>query len=141
MSRAGAADGKFRVAVANASWSTANSAEFPLDLSLGVAYDIVVRYDLTTRRTTLWVNPTSASDASVTATDGPAGDQLAIGAINLRQGISSGTGAPGVIRIDDLAVGNSFESVTAVPEPVELGIASAGVLGAFALLRRRLGRR
>lgn len=139
--RAGAADGKFRVAVANASWSTANSVEFPLDLSLNVAYDLVMRYDLTTRRTTLWVNPTVASDTSVTATDGPIGEQLAIGAINLRQGISSGTGAPGVILIDDLVVGDSFASVTAVPEPVEIGVASAGILGAFALIRRRFSRK
>lgn len=139
--RAGAADGKFRVAVANASWSTANSIEFPQDLSLNVEYEFVVRYDLNTQRTTLWVDPASSASTSVTATDGPAGEQQAIAAINLRQGISSGTGAPGVIRIDDLRLGTTFESVTEepspVPEPAGIVFVAAGALGLFALIRRR----
>jgi hypothetical protein len=138
---AGAADGKFRVAVANANWTANNSIEFQQDLSLNVAYRIVAKYDLTTRNTTLWIDPASEASTSVTATDAPVGAQLDITAINLRQGRSANnTGAPGVIRIDDLAVGSSFGQVAPVPEPATLSaIAGSGLL-AFGLLRKRLSK-
>ncbi len=114
----GAAAGRFRLAVANANWSQANSVEFPLDLQLNVSYPVVVRYDLTTGNTTLWLNPTSEASDSVTATDPPAGAQQAIAAINLRPGLSnSSTGAPGVIRMDDLFVGTTFEQVAVHAPP------------------------
>lgn len=134
----GAATGKFRIAVANASWSTANSTEFPLDLSLNTAYRVVVEYNLVSQQTTLWVNPTSAADTHVTATDLPltAGvPQADITAFSLRQGVSSSTGVPGVIALDNLSVGASF---AAVPEPAEYAALFGGGLLAFALLRRRV---
>jgi len=136
---AGAADGKFRVAVANANWTANNSIEFQQDLSLGVAYRIVAKYDLNTRNTSLWIDPVSELSTSVTATDAPVGVQSNIAAVNLRQGRSaSNTGAPGVILIDDLAVGSSFSQVAPVPEPATWSaIAGSGLL-AFGLLRKRL---
>lgn len=134
----GAADGKFRISVANANWSAANSVEFGTDLSLNTTYHVVVRYDLVAKQTTLWVNPTSSSSTSVTATDAVA-TQSSITAFSLRQGISSATGAPGVIAIDNLAIGADFEGVNPVPEPAEYAALFAGGLATFALLRRRAG--
>ena len=114
----GAAPGRFRLSVANANWSQANSIEFPADLQLNVAYSVVVKYDLTTGNTTLWLNPTSEASDSVTATDPPAAAQQTIAAINLRPGLSnSSTGAPGVVRMDDLFVGSTFEQVAVHAPP------------------------
>jgi len=135
---AGAADGKFRVAVANANWTANNSIEFNQDLSLNVAYRIVAKYDLTTRNTTLWIDPANEASSNVTATDAPVGVQLDIAAINMRQGRSaSNTGAPGVIHIDDMAVGSSFAQVAPVPEPATMAGAVGVGLMAFGWMRRR----
>ncbi len=134
----GAAAGKFRIAVANANWNAANSVEFPTDLSLNVQYKVVVKYDLATQQTTLWVDPSSEASASVTAIDAPAGVQQSIGGINLRQGRSTGnTTAPGVILIDDLSVATSFGKLTVVPEPGEYAAMFAGGLVAYGLFMRR----
>lgn len=134
----GAAAGDFRLAVANANWNTGNSAEFPLDLSLNTTYHVVVEYNLVSQQTTLWVNPTSSASTSVTATDAAVPGntpQLNIGAFNLRQGVSTTTGAPGVIALDNLSITTAF---SAVPEPGEYAALFGGGLVAFALLRRRL---
>ena len=115
----GAADGFFRVSVANANWSQANTVEFPQDLALNVSYNLVVKYDLNTGNTTLWLNPGSEASLSVTATDPPAGAQQSISAISLRQGLSnSSSGAPGVIEIDDLLAGSSFSQVVVSSPPL-----------------------
>ncbi len=114
----GAAPGTFRISVANANWSQANSVEFPVDLTLGVPHLIVAKYDLTTGNTTLWIDPETEGSPGVTATDAPAGAQQPIAAINLRQGLSnSNTGAPGIIRIQNLSVGTTFEQVTVHAPP------------------------
>ncbi|HTI68428.1 MAG TPA: lamin tail domain-containing protein [Candidatus Limnocylindria bacterium] len=114
----GAAEGKFRISVANANWSQANTAEFPTDLSLNITYNVVARYDLNTGNTTLWIDPVNENSPSVTATDPPAGTQQDVTAINLRQGLSNASsGAPGIIRIDDLFVGANFNEVAAYDSP------------------------
>ena len=134
----GAAAGKFRISVANANWNIANSTEFQQDLSLNTTYHVVVRYDLVSMQTTLWVNPATSGSTSVTATDAVT-TQLSITAFSLRQGVSTTTGAPGVIAIDNLAIGNDFSSVSPVPEPGAYAALFAGGLATFALLRRRAG--
>ena len=50
-------------------FSQANAIEFPTDLSLNTTYKLVVKYDLKTQNTTLWINPDSEASPSVTATD------------------------------------------------------------------------
>ena len=134
----GAAAGKFRITVANANWSIANSMEFQQDLSLNTTYHVVVRYDLIAKQTTLWVNPASSASTSVTATDA-VGTQADLTAFDLREGVSGTTGAPGVIALDNLAIGTSFSQVSPVPEPSAYAAIFAGGLATFALLRRRAG--
>lgn len=147
----GAAAGLFRLSVQNSNWAAADNKEFPLDLSLNVSYDVVVRYSFATDQTTLWVNPASDASTSVSATDAVnyatgAPQGVNFNAFALRQGTSTGTptGVPGDLLIDDLRVGTSFNEVfpiTPVPEPEEYAAMFAASLGAFALLRRRFARK
>lgn len=132
----GAAPGSLRLAIANETWTKAATIEYPMDLSLGVTYEVVIRLDLATDQTTLWVNPLTESDFSVTATD-PITYNGVINAFALRQGTSGvnpNQGAPGFLSIDNLRIATSFVEV--IPEPPPLALF---VLGGAALLvwRRR----
>jgi hypothetical protein len=89
-------------------WSTA--------LNLGETNIIVTRYVLGTGISTLWVNPSSVSDPSVTATDpipddngNPTNGILNISHYSFRQ--SNSGGHSGIMRIDDFKVGTSFSDV------------------------------
>jgi hypothetical protein len=137
----GAATGSFRVAIANEAWTTATSVEFPQDLSLDVTYRLVVRLDLATDQSTLWVNPTSIGSPSVTATDTIGYAAGTIAQIALRQGTSNNgtgtpSGGPGDLAVDNLMVGTTFDQVSVVPEPEEYAALSAFALVGFGLWRR-----
>jgi hypothetical protein len=102
-----AALGSYRLAIANVANSVSNAVAFPLDLSLDVEYLVVVRYDIASAVSTLWVNPSSESDASATASDTAA--PISINAWAFRQ--SAANGNMGTVHIDDLTVGFSFADV------------------------------
>lgn len=141
----GAVSGYFRLAVANSTWNSAATVEFPQDLQLGVSYNVVVRLDLGTDQATLWVNPTDESSPSVTATDPLSFATSPINSFALRQG-PSGTsqagGASGQSMFDNLVVATKFSEALVVPEP---SVWSFLTLGVTAFLwpqsRRRLARR
>jgi len=99
--------GSYRLAIANTAGSVSNAVAFPLDLSLDVEYLVVVRYDIASGTSTLWVNPQSESDPGATATDNPI--VSSINAWAFRQ--SAANGDIGRLRIDDLTVGFSFADV------------------------------
>jgi len=103
-----AALGSYRLAMANSAASVSNAVAFPLDLSLDVEYLVVVRYDIASGMSTLWVNPQSESDPGATATDNPT--VSSINAWAFRQS-STQNGHMGAPRIDDLTVGFSFGDV------------------------------
>ena len=132
----GAASGFFRIGIGNeAAFSSANPTFYPLDLSLDTTYLIVTRLDLATDSSTLWINPLSVGDQSVTANDTIAFSGV-INAFALRQGTSGSSGnvgAPGDIYLDDLRIGESFLSV--IPEPSSFALLGLGV--ATWLIRRR----
>ncbi len=136
----GAGAGSFRLAISTEGWTAATTTESPTDLSLDIDYRVVVKYDMTSDRATMWVNPVNEASTSVVSTDAPS--YLAgslVGQFALRQGTSvSNTGFPGMLTVDDVLVGTTFAAVaTPVPEPEEwAAIAGAGLIG-FALWRRR----
>lgn len=128
----GAAPGFYRLGINNG--STPISATFSTDLSLGSAYQAVVRYDAGLVATTLWVNPTLETDPSVTATD--VVTSLPITSIALRQSTASGSGM-GTLTVDNVLVGTSFADVVPVPEPSSIMLVSlGGLLGLFRLRRK-----
>ena len=102
-----AAPGKFRLGIANSASSP--SAQWPSDLSTGVTYTVVSKYNVGTGTSTLWVDPASENTAGVTATDNPSAITVWFYAFRQSPGI-------GDICIDDLKVGGSFASVF-LPRP------------------------
>lgn len=130
----GAAPGMFRLAIANETWTQSASIEYPMDLALGVTYEVVIRLDLATDQTTLWINPQDESSPSVTATD-PITFSAGTLSFALRQGTSGvnpNRGAPGILSIDNLRVATTFAGV--IPEPSTFSLL---LLGGAALLARR----
>ena len=89
-------------------------------MSLNQPYVVVTRLNSGTGLSTLWVNPTSESSPSVTATDGSIQDTVAY--FSLRQDTGIGTN-----QIDNLIVSGSFFSdvVPAIVRP-PLGIQRSG---------------
>ena len=62
-----AAAGKFRLFVSNG--ATAAGPELPLDLATNVPYTLLLRYNLDTATSAIWVNPAAETDPNATATD------------------------------------------------------------------------
>lgn len=102
-----AAPGTYRLAIGNVAQMSASASEFPVDLALETEYLVVVRYDLATATSTLWVNPRSEGNTNVTATD--SASLASIFAWSFRQ--SNVNGNMGTLHIDDLKVGFSFSDV------------------------------
>jgi hypothetical protein len=109
-----AGSGSFRLGIANGAGTA--SATNTTDLSPGTTYIVVVRYFNTTNTfaapiSTLWINPTSETDPSVTATDSTT--PISVTTIAVRQPGSTTTPTAGAatVAIDDLVVGTTFPDV------------------------------
>jgi len=118
--------GKYRLGIANQSAASSAKVLYPQDLEPNTPCTVVTRYNVASGASTLWINPSSESSASVTATDPPS--TQSISTIALRQ-----SGGIGTNRIDNLKVGTSFSDVitvtTPLPEPLRIR-----VLGGSAIL-------
>ena len=98
----------FRLGVAAGPGST--YVNLARDLTTNVTYHIVTRYDMEAGEGSLWVDPASEGDPSVTARDIP-GDQ--VGSVGLRQASGMGT-----ILLNDLSVRMiTGPSITAISPP------------------------
>lgn len=95
----GAASGKFRLGISNGGGSP--SATFPMDLSLGTPYRVVIKYNLGSAASSLWVNEPSESPKGVTATD--TATPITVTSFAIRQ--ASGIGA---LTVDDIIVAVSY---------------------------------
>jgi hypothetical protein len=91
----------FRLGIGNTASTITNAVTVERDLSTGVSYLVVVRYNVDTGISTLWVDPNSESSPSVSATDTPSPD--AIASFAFRE--STGIGQP---TVDDLKIALSF---------------------------------
>jgi len=86
------------------------------NLSLNTDYTLITRYAPSNGLGTLWLNPSSEADPSVTAADTP--PVTPVGTFALRQSLSGGDGM-GSLFFDTLLVGTSFSDVyvPAIPAP------------------------
>jgi hypothetical protein len=100
--------GAFRLAIGNGAGNIVNATNFPMDLDLGTNYVVVVRYDVASAVSTLWVNPRSEADPHVVAFDSTA--PVPIIAWAFRQSTSA-SGTMGSLSVDNLKVGCSFDHV------------------------------
>ena len=113
-----ASPGTFRLAIGNN--GATGPGQFPADLNLNSPYTVVIRYDIESATSSLWVNPRSESDAPAMATD--SAPAVAIGGFSFRNASGIGT-----MRLDDLMVARTFADVMAGSgDRVSLQIESAG---------------
>jgi hypothetical protein len=112
----GAGINKFRLGISNG--ANTNSAMFPLDLSPGSTYTVVIRYfnptnTFATPASTLWIDPANELSTSVTATDSTTASTVQ--AYGFREPGSSTTPTTGAatMKIDNLFVGTTFADVVA----------------------------
>ena len=109
-STTGAAEGRLRLGISEAG-NTPVLLE--TDLTLDTPYVVVVRCEVGTAASRLWLNPTAETDAGIDASDD--GTAAAIAGFALRQSLSSGNGM-GTLTVDDLRVATSFAELSGVVE-------------------------
>jgi endonuclease/exonuclease/phosphatase family metal-dependent hydrolase len=110
----GAAPGSYRIGIANV--SNAPTALISSNLALNTDYLVVTRYVVSNAVSTLWLNPTSESDPSVSANDPIA--PATIVTFALRESLATGDGM-GTLFLDNLRVATTFiEVVNASGPPV-----------------------
>jgi endonuclease/exonuclease/phosphatase family metal-dependent hydrolase len=110
---AGAAAGAFRVGIANGGSSP--TAVYGADLCTNTDYTLVMRLVVSNVESTLWVNPTAETDASVTATDETSAPDITC--YGFREDGASGT--IGNFFVDDVRVGTTFCDVVTNAPPLE----------------------
>ena len=124
-----AVPGSFRLAIANGANTAA--AALATDLTLNTSYLVVLRYEVTTATTTLWLDPVTESDASVTATD--TATPATMTSFAFRQPASSTAGI-GTLLVDDLRVGTAFTDVVGSAPATIVSVAATDASAAEAAL-------
>lgn len=114
--RMGSADNTFNLGVLNSSGGTATAeAVFgsnPVDYATGQTYLVVIKYDIATNTSSIWVNPATGSDeAAAVASNNLGGSATQITGVAIRQSNSSGAGT-GNMQLDEIRVGTTWASVT-----------------------------
>jgi hypothetical protein len=116
-STAGAATGSLRLGLSNG--TSPQDTQVPMDLSLSNTYLVVIRYQIDSATSTLWINPSAGTDPGTTAADSTTA--VAIPAFAFRQSAGIGTSI-----MDELIVGTSFSDVVPTGNGVSLQITSFG---------------
>lgn len=110
----GAAPGTFRIAVANGGFTLAT---VPHDLSPNTTYLVLIRYNVDTAQSTVWVNPTSESADGATATDSTT-------PVTLYYFCCRQSGGIGTLTVDDLKVGTQWSDVWEAMAPAPEALAA-----------------
>jgi len=122
-------DDKFMLTIVNTSGGSAGNTQWPAQLATNVTYTVVIKYEIATLNSTLWIDPTSESDPSVVANDFPVDlFDTANGLVNVANfGFRQATGE-GTLWIDNLKVGTQFGDVAGTnTSPLISGIANQSV--------------
>lgn len=111
----GARSGRFRLGIGNSGSSA--STNWPVDLNLNQPYTVVTRLVLSNATATLWINPTSDADPSITGLD--IAGVTSVSSFSWRQDVNMG-----VLAVDELVVATSFgEALSGNASPVISDIA------------------
>lgn len=109
----------FRFGITTSSGSLpAYGQVWPVDLILGVTYEVAIAYDATTGVSTLWVNPVgegSPSISSSTTSSSTSPEGLQLSAFAMRQ---NGSGQAS-FTVDNIEVAQTFDEACPQPTPVE----------------------
>lgn len=111
--------GTFRLGIANNNANITNAVTLEGDLALNVDHLVVISYDVASGVSTLWVNPTSESSPSATATDNPS--PAAIVSFAFRQSTNIGS-----LRVDNLKIATTLADVVTLTPAARLTITHAG---------------
>ncbi|MDB6038571.1 MAG: hypothetical protein JWM99_2412, partial [Verrucomicrobiales bacterium] len=96
------ADKKISIGITSA--TSSDPVLHPAPLELNTDHRVVIRLEVGTSLTSLWIDPSTEADASVQS---DTGNPLAITSFALRQASGIGT-----LRIDDIVVATTFEELT-----------------------------
>ena len=105
-----AAPGTFRLGIANSLNTLTTSGIIATNLATNTTHFVVVKFNVGTGESALWVNPISASSFNLAAPDTNNPFLLAITTFALKQDPGQG-----ICTIDDLRIGGTFADVTFVP--------------------------
>lgn len=113
------AAGDYSVGIASGS-STAE-ATWGSDLIFGTKYRAIIKFDQDTGAATLWINPTSSSDSSISGSDSGA---FSVKEFELRQSDSSENET---VRVDNLMIGQTFGDVVSFVANTQPALSVSGI--------------
>jgi hypothetical protein len=106
--------------------ATTGIVYWPTDMAMDTQYNVVIKYDPSTLTSTMWVNPSTEFDPSISQTG--TGTAISIDHFALRQGAAStlATGqltgtANWTFSVDNLGVGTTFNDACGQPVPAKGG--------------------
>jgi hypothetical protein len=115
--------GTYLIGIGNGSLANASSGQLTNVLVTNVVYTVVTRCDLgNNQASTIWINPNSETDYSVTATDANgASNQLAMSSYAFRQGAAgAGTNYVGNLKVGtvfaDVAGANTSPTISSIAD-------------------------
>lgn len=111
--------GTFRFGIGNTASTITNAITLGRDFSVGIDYVLVIRYDVTTGVSTLWVDPQSEADQGLTAIDNASPSR--INAFAFRQSTNIGS-----LRVDNLKIATTLADVVTLAPAARLTITIVG---------------
>ncbi|MGV3540913.1 MAG: T9SS type A sorting domain-containing protein [Rufibacter sp.] len=134
--RAGSAANTFNLGVLNSSSGTTGNTEAdifgstPTNYNVGETYLVVVKYNMATNTSSIWVNPaTGSTETNPLISNNSGTASTRISTVAIRQSNTNTQQGTGNMEIDELRSGTTWASVT--PGPLGVKEFSAGNVGFF----------